>query len=69
MERGGEERTGKKRLICLQTRNSVHAAISKGFGLESTAANSYSTRTLTLFKLHFLSKGINVFLRLEKVMH
>lgn len=61
MERGGEERNRKKnKLIFLQTKNAVHAAIAQGFGFESTAANSHSAQPLTFFKLHLRSKPIQI---------
>lgn len=45
----------KKKLICLQTRNGVHAEIAGGLGLES-AATSFCTATFAPFVLRLLNK-------------
>ena len=45
----------KKKLICLQTRNGVHAEIAGGFGLESAAA-TVCTATFAPFILCLLNK-------------
>lgn len=52
-----DRREGKKKLICLQTRNGVHAEIAGGFGLESVAT-TVCTATFASFILCLLNKWI-----------
>lgn len=53
VEEGGEMREQEGGgLICLQTRNGVHAEIARGSGLESAAASVY---TVTFAPFHSVS--------------
>lgn len=60
---GTQDRKEKKNLICLQTRNGVHAEIAGGFGLESAATAAVCTATFAPFILCLLNKWIFFFLK------